>query len=100
MHPQPLQVWLYDPDSAKITLKTIFGVNPAPSLDTNFDGPDNMTVSPYGGIILAEDGDGINHLVGVPAGGTPYAFARNDLNDSEFTVYWPDLQRRRQDPVR
>ena len=30
----------------------------------HFDGPDNITVSPYGGVILAEDGEGMQHLVG------------------------------------
>jgi uncharacterized protein len=79
------QVWLYDPKSETITLKTIFGVNPDPAQDTNFDGPDNITVSPYGGIILAEDGEGLSHLVGVTERGEPYALARNELNDSEFT---------------
>jgi secreted PhoX family phosphatase len=42
-------------------------------------------VSPYGGVILAEDGEGIQHLVGVTEQGKAYALARNDLNDSEFT---------------
>lgn len=79
------QVWFYDPESETITLKTIFGVNPDPTQDTNFDGPDNITVSPYGGVILAEDGEGINHLVGVTPRGTAYPLARNDFNDSEFT---------------
>jgi secreted PhoX family phosphatase len=78
------QVWFYDPIRETITLKTIFGVNPDPDADTNFDGPDNITVSPHGGLILAEDGDGIQHLVGVTERGTAYALARNDLNDSEF----------------
>ncbi|MGW4577224.1 alkaline phosphatase PhoX [Rhodococcus aetherivorans] len=79
------QVWFYDPASQTITLKTLFGVNPDPSVDTgNYDGPDNITVSPYGGVILAEDGDGISHLIGVTAEGQPFAIARNELNDSEF----------------
>lgn len=79
------QVWFYDPAGQTITLKTLFGVNPDPSVDTgNYDGPDNITVSPYGGVILAEDGEGISHLVGVTADGEPYAMARNELNDSEF----------------
>ncbi|MBB5134373.1 hypothetical protein HNP84_004105 [Thermocatellispora tengchongensis] len=78
------QVWFYDPESETVTLKTIFGVNPDPDKDTNYDGPDNITVSPYGGIILAEDGDGIQHLVGVTDRGTVYPLARNELNDSEF----------------
>ena len=69
-----------------VTLKTIFGVNPDPDVDTDhYDGPDNITVSPYGGIILAENGEGIQHLVGVTAEGRAYALARNELNDSEFT---------------
>jgi secreted PhoX family phosphatase len=69
-----------------VTLKTIFGVNPDPDVDTdNYDGPDNITVSPYGGVILAEDGEGIQHLVGVSGEGNTYPIARNDLNDSEFT---------------
>jgi uncharacterized protein len=78
------QVWFYDPASETVTLQTIFGVNPDPAFDTNYDGPDNITVSPYGGVILAEDGEGIQHLVGVTDQGKAYALARNDLNDSEF----------------
>ncbi|RCG31702.1 DUF839 domain-containing protein [Sphaerisporangium album] len=79
------QVWFYDPESETITLKTIFGVNPDPEQDTNYDGPDNITVSPYGGVILAEDGEGISHLVGVTDRGKAYPMARNELNESEFT---------------
>ncbi|MBO8184931.1 DUF839 domain-containing protein [Streptomyces sp. DW4-2] len=79
------QVWFYDPASETVTLKTIFGVNPDPDADTHYDGPDNIVVDPHGGLILAEDGDGIQHLVGVTAEGRAYPLARNDLNDSEFT---------------
>jgi secreted PhoX family phosphatase len=79
------QVWFHDPATESITLTTIFGVNPDPDSDgTNYDGPDNITVSPHGGVILAEDGEGIQHLVGVTDQGKAYALARNDLNDSEF----------------
>jgi secreted PhoX family phosphatase len=79
------QVWFYDPATESVTLKTIFGVNPDPDVDTdNYDGPDNITVSPYGGVILAEDGEGIQHLAGVTAEGKTYPIARNLLNDSEF----------------
>jgi uncharacterized protein len=66
-------------------LSTIFGVNPNPDVESNFDGPDNITVSPYGGVILAEDGEGLSHLVGVDERGRAYALARNEINDSEFT---------------
>ena len=79
------QVWFYHPRSETVTLTTIFGVNPDPDVDAeNYDGPDNMTVSPYGGLILAEDGNGVQHLVGVTDQGKTYPMARNDLNGSEF----------------
>jgi uncharacterized protein len=79
------QVWFYDPASQTITLKTIFGVNTDPELAANnFDGPDNITVSAHGGLILAEDGNGVSHLVGVTSQGKSYPLARNEYNDSEF----------------
>ncbi|MBB5872737.1 secreted PhoX family phosphatase [Allocatelliglobosispora scoriae] len=79
------QVWFYDPKHETIELKTIFGVNPDPKVEGTFDGPDNITVSPYGGVILAEDGEGLSHLVGVSERGEAYALARNEMSDSEFT---------------
>jgi uncharacterized protein len=87
------QVWFYDPAKQTVTLTTIFGVNPDPEVDAeNYDGPDNITVSPYGGVILAEDGNGVQHLVGVTDQGKAYALARNDQGGSEFTgpVFSPD----------
>ena len=67
-HPHDGQVWFYDPKRETVTLKTIFGFNPNRTATVNFDGPDNITVSPHGGLILAEDGHGIQHLVGVSPG--------------------------------
>ena len=72
------QVWHYDPRERTLTLKTIFGVNPTPSTDSYFDGPDNITVSAHGGLILAEDGGGIQHLIGVTSTGSAYPLARNE----------------------
>ncbi|MBP5894471.1 alkaline phosphatase PhoX [Streptomyces scabiei] len=74
------QVWFYDPKRRTLTLKVLLGVNPDPSVDGVFDGPDNITVSPYGGIVLAEDGEGISHLFGATDSGRTYPIARNDLN--------------------
>ncbi|MDX2829073.1 alkaline phosphatase PhoX [Streptomyces scabiei] len=74
------QVWFYDPKRRTLTLKVLLGVNPDPSVDGAFDGPDNITVSPYGGIVLAEDGEGISHLFGATDSGRTYPIARNDLN--------------------
>jgi len=78
------QVWFYDPETSTITLKTIFGVNPDPEADTNYDGPDNIVLDPHGGLILAEDGEGIQHLVGVTDQGKAYPLARNEVSGSEF----------------
>lgn len=35
--------------------------------------------------MLAEDGNGVNHLLGVTPQGETYVFARNELNTREFT---------------
>lgn len=78
------QVWFYDPGNETVTLKSIFGVNPDPDADTDYDGPDNIVLDPNGGLILAEDGDGIQHLVGVTTAGSSYTLARNDASEAEF----------------
>ncbi|MFI2225658.1 alkaline phosphatase PhoX [Streptomyces fradiae] len=90
--PHDGQVWFYDPKRRTLTLKVLLGVNAAPDQDGAFDGPDNITVSPYGGLVIAEDGDGIQHLFGATDSGRTYPIARNDLNDSEFAgvVFSPD----------
>jgi uncharacterized protein len=85
--PHDGQVWFYDPAAQTVTLKTRFGLNPSPDARGAFDGPDNITVSPHGGLILAEDGLGIQHLIGVSERGEAYPLARNELDspvDSEF----------------
>ena len=83
------QVWFYDPLASTLTLKLTFGRD-------RFDGPDNISVSPYGGVIIAGDGAGPKHLVGVTDRGQTFPLARNDFTDAsrnvEFTgpVYAPD----------
>ncbi|WP_055534123.1 alkaline phosphatase PhoX [Streptomyces graminilatus] len=74
------QVWFYDPKRRTLTLKVLLGVNPDPSADGAFDGPDNITVSPYGGLVIAEDGEGVQHLFGATDSGRTYPIARNELN--------------------
>lgn len=73
-------VWFYDPKRRTLTLKVLLGVNPDPSVDGAFDGPDNITVSPYGGLVIAEDGEGQQHLFGALGDGRTYPIARNELN--------------------
>ncbi|MFJ1704060.1 alkaline phosphatase PhoX [Kitasatospora sp. NPDC088346] len=75
------QVWFYNPARRTITLKVLLGVNTDVMGDHgNYDGPDNITVSPYGGLVIAEDGEGQSHLFGTTEDGRTYPIARNDLN--------------------
>ncbi|GGS57744.1 alkaline phosphatase PhoX [Streptomyces griseoviridis] len=78
--PHDGQVWFYDPRRRTLTLKVLLGVTPDPAADGAFDGPDNITVSPYGGLVVAEDGDGVQHLFGATESGKTYPIARNELN--------------------
>jgi len=41
------------------------------------DSPDNLVVTPWGDLWFAEDGDGINRLMGVTPDGRSYEFARS-----------------------
>ena len=58
------------PGADTMELIVQFGVNPDPASDT-FDGPDNITVSPWGGLSSAADGEGVQHLFTVSADGEP-----------------------------
>jgi secreted PhoX family phosphatase len=79
------QVWFIDPRAQTIELKLHFAYTPGDQ-DSDPDGPDNITVSPYGGVMIAEDGEGKQHLVGSTDGGEVFFFARNEHPDSnEFT---------------
>lgn len=56
---------LYDFGARTLTLKAHYPVG------GEFDGPDNVTVSPWGTIVMAEDGSDPNHLIGwTPRGGS------------------------------
>jgi secreted PhoX family phosphatase len=56
------------------------------------DSPDNITVSPRGGLVLCEDGGGEQWLRGLTRGGQIFDFALNTLNDAEFAgaTFSPD----------
>ena len=90
--PHDGQVWFVDPKKQTMSLTLRFGINPDYAADGGFDGPDNISVSSWGGVIMAEDGVGMQHLIGVNDQGEAYQIARNQLDDNEFTgpVFSPD----------
>jgi uncharacterized protein len=84
-------VWFYDYRARTIQLVTYFPHQATTESgaaarydDLTFDGPDNVTVTPWGSLVLAEDGAGASHVLSSTPGGPTYAVARNQLNDSEF----------------
>lgn len=80
-------VWFYSYADHTITLVTYFphqtttdsGMKPRYD-GVVFDGPDNVTVTPWGTLVLAEDGVGASHVLSSVPGGATYAIARNQLN--------------------
>ena len=80
-------VWFYSYADQTITLVTYFphqtttDTGAPPRYDgVVFDGPDNVTVTPWGTLVLAEDGVGASHVLSSVPGGPTYAIARNQLN--------------------
>lgn len=72
------QVWRYVPAEEALAL-----VFESPSVDV-LNGPDNLTMSPGGGLLICEDNSGATHLRGLTAEGEIFPFARNILNHREF----------------
>lgn len=72
------QVWRYVPGEEALVL-----VFESPSQEV-LDGPDNVTVSPRGGILICEDNEGSTHLRGLTPAGEIFPFALNLLNHREF----------------
>jgi len=53
---------------------------------------DNLTMAPWGDLIICEDGSGADRIVGITPGGTMYHIAANQLNNSEMAgvTFSPD----------
>lgn len=75
------QVWQYRPLGASGGQLTLIFESPSAEV---LDGPDNVLVTPRGGLILCEDGDDEQFLRGLTPRGEIFDFAKNRLNDSEF----------------
>jgi secreted PhoX family phosphatase len=75
------QVWRYLPTS--VDRGDLVLVFESPSSEV-LDSPDNITVSPRGGIVICEDGEGEQYLRGLTPQGAIFDLGRNVLNRSEF----------------
>ena len=67
------QIWVYDPKEETISL--LFQSPGAAILNA----PDNITVSPRGGLVLCEDGSGAEFVHGLTVDGEIFPFARNTV---------------------
>lgn len=72
------QVFAYDPSNDTLMLVV------ESTQQGELENPDNITVAPFGDLILCEDGDGDNYVVGVNQAGELYQFAKNNINSSEY----------------
>lgn len=73
------QVWAYDPVAETLTLWV--EAEPTGSL---LDEPDNLTATPFGDLLICEDGGGTQFVVGVSPQGELYHLLQNVLDNSEF----------------
>lgn len=72
------QVFAYDPGAGRFTC-----VFASPSSDV-LNAPDNICVSPRGGVVLCEDGSGSEFMHGLTPDGEIFKFAENNVSDSEW----------------
>lgn len=82
------QVWHLDPTGTQLRLHAYFGANTNPDATVEngggFDGPDNITLFPYGGMVISEDGEGEQYVVVINDKGEAFPVARNAVSGSEF----------------
>lgn len=56
-----------------------------PNDEKILDHPDQLASTPWGDLFICEDGEGTQHLLGITPQKKIYPFARNVLDESEFT---------------
>ncbi|MGH8930286.1 MAG: PhoX family protein [Egibacteraceae bacterium] len=84
------QVWQYRPAGRDEGMLRLVFESPDEAV---LDNPDNITVSPRGGLLLCEDGDTDNQFLrGLTIDGRIFDFAQNLANDSEWAgaTFSPD----------
>ena len=74
------QVWRYIPGDDGGRLILAFESTSPDILER----PDNITVSPRGGVVVCEDGPGDQYVWGITAEGRVFELVRNLVNDREF----------------
>jgi hypothetical protein len=92
------QIWKYTPSSQEGTAHEAdrpgtLELFVEPNDGGLIDNADNLTVSPWGDLIVCEDGSGEQYLAGVTPDGSFYKFAHNAMdNDSEMAgaTFSPD----------
>jgi secreted PhoX family phosphatase len=72
------QIWQYHP--ARNQLRLVFE---SPS-EAVLDSPDNICVSPRGGLVICEDGRGTNYVRGLTRDGAIFDLVKNNINDIEW----------------
>ena len=75
------QIFKYTPTSAHGGELVMIYESPSLGVLKN---PDNVCVSPRGGIVLCEDSDGPNFVRGLTRSGEVFDFVRNNINDAEW----------------
>jgi len=75
------QIWKLNPTVFnEISIELWYEVRDTTSLNM----PDNITISPWGDLIVCEDNSDINRLWGITTKGKPYLIAQNSYSNSEF----------------
>lgn len=75
------QIFKYTPAGAETGSLALVYESPSAGV---LNAPDNICISPRGGIVVCEDGVGTNYVRGITPGGAVFDLARNNLNDSEW----------------
>ena len=74
------QIWRIDTSSMINKLELWYEV----ATENMLNSPDNISVTPWGDLIICEDNEDLNRLWGMSKSGVPYIIAENNYSRSEF----------------
>ena len=91
------QIWKYTPSRFEGTVNEIsepgsLELFVEPNDGQIIENADNLTVAPWGDLVVCEDSDGDNYLLGITPQGNIYKMGRNAVSESELTgaTFSPD----------